>query len=57
MVVMVSTMISAMITMVPMISASSASPTSGENTPGGGEQGNDRYYIQDEFHMLKPSTL
>ena len=40
---MVSTVISDMITMVPMISASAASPTSGKNTSGGGEQGDDGY--------------
>ena len=63
MVVMVSTMIAAMVaamvatvTVVPMISASAASPTSGENTAGGGKQGDDGYYIQNEFHMAKPST-
>jgi hypothetical protein len=40
MVVMITAMITAVITMVPMISAT---PAAGENTPAGGDQDDDGY--------------
>ncbi len=55
-VAMVSTMV-AMIRMVTVFKMTSASPISAispasrENTPGGGEQGDDAYYIKNRFHV------
>jgi hypothetical protein len=58
-VAMVSTVIIAMIRVTaatPISPISSASPISRENTPGGGEQGNDAYGIKNGFHMPNLST-
>jgi hypothetical protein len=67
-VVMVSTIVTmvatlvAMIRMVTIFNMTSASPISPipsisrEDAPGGGEQGDEAYYIKDGFHMPNPST-
>jgi hypothetical protein len=58
-VIMVSTVIATMIRVTataPISPISSASPISRENTPGGGEQGNDEYCIKNGFHMPNLST-
>jgi len=58
-VAMVSTVIIAMIRVTsaaPISPISSIAPIARENTPGGGEQDNDAYYIKDRFHVPNLST-